>query len=200
MRVDDTGVKLRAPKRLLAAAEAQRAKLREAVMTRHRVTHRADGKLVYDVGGIALDAREQLRPVAAGMGTLVEARELAERAMLFVQKIPYARAQGFTFRTPLAVVRDHRGDCDEKVALFAAILRAHEPTLPIAVISIEGHAFVGIDLFPHGTEQTVTVGGRTWLVAEPVGPSLLPLGRISERSAEALREDRYHLTLVPPAR
>lgn len=194
------GVRVRGPKKQLAAAEAERDALTQAALAEDFRRLRRNGRVGYDVGGIALAAAPKLRAVTDGFGSLLEARELAERALLFVQRIPYATAAHDSFRTPSAVLRDHAGDCDEKVALFAALLRAHEPTLPIAVITMPGHAFVGIDLAPHGDEQNVLVGGRLWLVAEPVGPAIQPLGRISERSAAALRDDTFDLTLVPPSR
>ena len=128
------------------------------------LTVRDDGVFVHDVARIGLDAVDTLEPLSKAAGAMLTARPLAERLMSMVQAIDYEAGRGATFRSPASVLRDGRGDCDEKVALFVALMRAQEPTLPMAVVTTDHHAFVALDLAPH----PATTPSRCW--APPCWP------------------------------
>lgn len=162
------------------------------------LTVRDDGVLIHDIARIGLDAVDRLAPVSSAAGTMLTARPLAERLMSMVQAIDYEAGRGDTFRSPAAVLLDGRGDCDEKVALFVALMRAQEPTLPMAVVTTEHHAFVALDLAPRPGDDTLEMMGTTLLAAEPVGPGQAPLGQLDRRSRAALKAGAYRVWPVPP--
>jgi hypothetical protein len=115
-------------------------------------------------------------------------RAYAERALAFVQAIPYEAVTRDSFAPPLAVLRDPHADCDEKAVLYAALLRAVAPTLPVAILTMEDHAIVGVGLPAAGGDQTLVIEGQAWVLAEPAGPALHALGVVDGRTRAALAQ------------
>jgi hypothetical protein len=181
----------------IAKAKAASASIRAEVLQEFRLRDSSETKVQHDVVRIALESVDAVRPVSRGLGAMLDARTLADRAMSMTQQLPYRGSKEHTFRSPLASIRDSAGDCDEKVALFVALMRAQEPTLPMAVVVMEGHAFVAIDVHAHPGDQTVTVLGQTLVAAEPVGPLKAPIGRLGPRSKTALESGAYEAFQVP---
>lgn len=194
--VDEGGLHYGGPGSHVARAKEALPGIKEAV-DRDLFALREDGVRRADLARIVSAYVEPLRPVSRGLGPMLDTRPLAERAMSMVQRLDYAKGSG-DFRSPLAVIRDGKGDCDEKAALFAALVRAQEPTLPLAIVRIDGHAFAAIDLHAHPGDQTLRLGEHTLVVAEPVGPSMQSFGRLAPRSRAAVEAGAYTVVWVPP--
>lgn len=123
-----------------------------------------------------------VKPIADALVTPLEEPEaFAARALTFVQSIPYERRSdaGDTYRRPLAILDGDRGDCDSKAVLYLALVKEAFPEVSTALFYIPGHLYVGLDVDGQGTR--VESGGRSYLVAEPAGPGLLPLGKLDDR-------------------
>ncbi|MBQ1784838.1 MAG: hypothetical protein II007_14445 [Gammaproteobacteria bacterium] len=130
-------------------------------------------------------------------------RPLIEYLLPWVQSLPYvAMANRFAnptleFRPPLAVLQQHGGDCDSKATLMATILRAVHPDLPLAMVYLPEHAMLAIQL-PHASgERYVNLQGRRMLLVDVVGPAMLPIGSVGERSGTLLSAGSYALREVP---
>lgn len=147
-----------------------------------------------DAGGLIRPAHARLvaqyaaavAPVAVALGHPFEPPEaFAARALAWVQAIPYERraGEGDTYRRPLAVIDEDRGDCDSKAVLYLALVMSAFPQVDTALFYIPNHLYVGLDLPGAGTR--VEMDGRSWLVAEPAGPGTFPLGRLDERHEAA---------------
>lgn len=123
-----------------------------------------------------------VKPIADALGKPLEEPEaFAARALSFVQAIPYERRSdaGDSYRRPLAILDGDRGDCDSKAVLYLALVKEAFPEVSAALFYIPGHLYVGLDLKGQGTR--VDSGGHSYLVAEPAGPGMLPLGRLDDR-------------------
>jgi len=196
---DAGGVQMKGPPAAVAWAREALPQVKAEVLAQMRLLRRDDGIVVHDIPQIALEAVPDLRPVSQGLGGMLQARPLAQRAMSMVQALHYEVGRDALFRSPAAVVREGKGDCDEKVALFVALMRAQEPTLRMAVVTTDTHAFVALDLHPHPGDQTVELLGTTLVAAEPVGPGQSPLGRLASKSRAALEAGAYRVWEVPMA-
>lgn len=165
---------------LKQAEEAQaRAVAEWAEAKGHLVTE--DGQLTFDHARIAADRESELQAVADALAAQAgDERAFVDLALSFVQSIPYeARHKQRAdpgFRWPLSVVGANRGDCDSKSVLFLAIVRAHLPDVPLAVVYVPGHALAGVALDKERGDRTFDLDGVRFLYAEPVGPAQLPLG------------------------
>ena len=147
-----------------------------------------------------------LAPVAATLKLQrsgANPRPTAEWLLGWVQGIPYETMDNrfgnnsADFRPPLTVLQEHRGDCDAKAALLAALLRARFPRLGLTLVYLPEHALLGIDL-PHSRgEQYLQWQGQRMLLAEVAGPALLPLGQLSERSRTLIAAGQYSQREVP---
>ncbi|MES2643610.1 MAG: hypothetical protein V4850_29260 [Myxococcota bacterium] len=186
--------------RTLAAATAERERVYAAVLADRRLLRVAPGQVQYDHARIAAESAALVRPLAEALGApagattgatagasvgapaAADLRAYAERALSFVQALPYEAVTRATFAPPLALLREQRGDCDEKATLYAALLRAAAPGLAVAVVTLDQHAIVVLGLPPRGADRAVTVDGATWLVAEPAGPAQHPLGALSPKT------------------
>ncbi|MDP2310400.1 MAG: hypothetical protein Q8P18_30565 [Pseudomonadota bacterium] len=165
-----------------AAALGQREILWAALLAEHHIGRVGPGQLQYDHARMAAEGAPALLPLAAALGPATDTRAFAERALALVQGIPAEPLTRDTFGTPLTVLRDQHGDCDEKSTLYAALIRAVAPDLPMAILTMKDHAIVGLGLPALAGDRTVTVGGTAWVVADPAGPYLHPVGRLGPRA------------------
>lgn len=178
-----------------------------AALARFHAEHRwvLEGKVLRpDHPQLVVDYADDVAPVARSLavgidlGTEAGRRTYAERAVRFVQAIPYERRKGGGdkgYRPPLAVLARNRGDCDSKSVLYLSLLRAQLPEVDSAIVYIPRHAFVALDLAPEARDLTVRVDGERWVVVEPVGPARAPLGEGSRRTR---RHARVGLVEVEP--
>lgn len=168
-------------KAAIAGAEAVRDSAMSKWLTDNAFFQLEGGELSFDHARLASGYAEVLAPVAAALreGTPSD-RAFVERALAFVQAIPYeARLrQGGDpgYRRPIALLARNRGDCDSKAVLFLGILRAELPKLPLAVVYVPNHALTGVGLEKESGDKDFSLDGVHLLYAEPVGPAMAPLG------------------------
>jgi hypothetical protein len=168
--------------RQIATAQAQQEILWAALLAEHHIGRVGPGQLQYDHARIAAESVAAVRPLVDALGSTADPRAFAERALTLVQGIPPEALTRDTFASPLALLREQHGDADEKSTLFAALVRAAAPELPLAVLTMRDHAIVGLGIPALVGDRTVTVDGVAWVVADPAGPYLHPLGRLGPRA------------------
>jgi hypothetical protein len=165
----------------LQQAEIVRDEAIDRWLADNRFTRMEDGSLSFDHAALVVDYSDDLASVAKALrqGTSSE-REFVERALSFVQTIPYEarkRKGGDPgYRRPLALIARNRGDCDSKSVLFLGIVHAELPSVPLSVLYVKDHALVGVGLDKAPGDKSFTFEGQRFLYAEPVGPAQLPLG------------------------
>ncbi|MDR2070355.1 MAG: hypothetical protein LBP81_02920 [Treponema sp.] len=114
----------------------------------------------------------------------LEDRDLAEKALHWVQSFTYERDLGGSdFVNLVSAAVEGRGDCDSRALLWALILEQANIPAAIMVSPHYSHAMGLADL--PGTGARFTLEGTSWLVAETTSP--VSLGRISAQ----MRETRY---------
>ena len=124
-------------------------------------------------------------------------RKVTNYVLAFVQNIPYSplesriSSSGAGFNPPAKIIWENQGDCDSKMTLTATLLRALMPRIDMAMIFIDQHAFIGIAIPPKAGEITVKDKGITYVLAEPTGPALYPLGEVAPESELAINQGRY---------
>lgn len=168
--------------REIASAQAQRETMYAALLAELHLGRVGPGQLQYDHARIAAESVAAIRPLADALGPAAGLREYAQRALTFVQGIPAEPLRRDLFATPLAVLREQRGDSDEKATLYAALIRAAAPDVPLAVLTMRDYAIVGLAVPAVAGDRTVTVEGTTWVVVDPAGPFLHPFGRVGPRA------------------
>lgn len=153
-----------------------------------------DEKIIPNHAAHAARYADDVLPVAVALGskTLSE-RQFAERAIAFVQAIPYdirkdGRDKGF--RRPLGVLARNRGDCDSKATLYLALLKAAHPDLESGFVYIKGHAYVGLGLAPKEGDLVFEADNAKWVIAEPVGPAMIPVGTAAKQSEKKAKKGR----------
>ncbi|OKY28082.1 hypothetical protein [Thalassotalea sp. PP2-459] len=144
-----------------------------------------------------------LKPTIMAKSSIKNIRRVTNFVIGFVQSIPYATLEsritssGAGFNPPLKLLYENQGDCDSKVTLVAAMLRMLMPRVKMVLIFIDNHALIGIDDTPQGNDKTLTEQGTTYILAEPTGPAMLPLGEIAPESERAIVHGRYTLETLP---
>jgi hypothetical protein len=129
-------------------------------------------------------------------------RKVTNYVLSFVQSIPYAVLESRSntgensFYPPLTLLYKNKGDCDSKVTLTAAILRALMPRIKMVIIYIDNHALLGIELLPKADEITLNYQGVTYVLAEPTGPALYPLGQLDHFTKQAVLAGHYSAETV----
>ncbi len=115
----------------------------------------------------------------------------------FVQSIPYHalrskdRLRGAGYLTPIQVIRNNLGDCDSKTTLIASALKTLFPRLEIAIVYVPNHALLALQLPIRGSDETIPIMGQNWLLAEPTGPALYPLGKVAHSSLQFIRSGMF---------
>jgi len=177
-------------KAALKESERVREAAIDAWLAENHFTRLAKGDLSFDHAALAAHYAEELAPVAEALreGTSSD-RAFVERALSFVQSIPYEarKKKGGDpgYRRPLALLSRNRGDCDSKSVLFLAVVHAELPEVPLAVIYVPEHALTGVGLGAQSGDRTFKSDGTTLLYAEPVGPALHPLGEPASANKNA---------------
>jgi hypothetical protein len=129
--------------------------------------------------------------------TVENIRKVTNFVLNFIQSIPYstlesrATSSGAGFNPPLQLLYQNQGDCDSKVTLTAAILRALMPRINMIIVYIEQHALIGIEMRAAANDMTITAQGITYILAEPTGPALAILGKVSPPSERAILANLY---------
>jgi hypothetical protein len=120
----------------------------------------------------------------------------------WLQQIPYqdlsdrSKAAGYSFSPPLKMLQQHRGDCDSKAVLLAALLRMLLPDVRLAMIYLPQHAMLAVQLPAQAEDMTVTIEGRQYLLVDPTGPAQLPPGTISPQYQLYSRNNQFSYRLL----
>lgn len=146
---------------------------------------------------MSADDVKPMKPVILKKVSIKNIRKATDYVLAFVQSIPYSTLEsridssGAGFNPPQKLLWENKGDCDSKVTLTASILRSLMPRIKMVLVFIDNHALIGIDVLARVNEVTITLDGTTYLLAEPTGPALLPLGTLNETSELAVTQGQY---------
>lgn len=138
-----------------------------------------------------------LKPIILETVSIKNIRKVSNYVLGFIQNIPYATLEsrisssGVGFSPPLKLLWENQGDCDSKMTLAASILRALMPRIKMAFIYIENHALIGIEVEPEADDITIIADNITYVLAEPTGPAVLPLGKIALASEQSINNGHY---------
>lgn len=153
--------------------------------------------IMVDHQRILADSLQDLLPVAAALQQkfpYTTTREISQFLLDWLQRIPYqalddrSQSPAAGFLPPLQLIQQHRGDCDSKVVLMAALLRLLLPDVPLAIVYLPNHAVLGIGMQSQSQDMKIQLNGQTYVLADPTGPALQSVGTIA---------DRYQLYLQP---
>ena len=145
-------------------------------------------------------------PVAAAMRAKLpndDPRVFIDYALNWLQSMPYDRLEnrrtsnGAGFQTPYGLLQGNRGDCDTKTTALAALLRARFPGLRLAMVYVPEHAFLGIGIPQTDKDYALRDSTGTWVLADPTGPSLTPLGQINEEVQAKARRGAAEIVVIP---
>ena len=138
-----------------------------------------------------------LKPLILEHVSIQNIRQVTNYVLAFVQSIPYSTLEsrltssGAGFNPPLQVLWENQGDCDSKMTLTAALLRALMPRIKMVLIYIDNHAFIGINIPVKPGEISIMHNNVNYLLAEPTGPALLALGTLAPESELAINQGHY---------
>ena len=191
------------PKKLKAAAKEIK-RIQEKTLKKYMRKQgftKVKGKITPVHAKHAYNYADKVRPLAEALGAgKMKRRTFAARALAFVQTIPYEEGQKGKkdkgFRLPLSVLAKNMGDCDSKATLYLSLLKAAHPELDTTIVYIPGHAFVGLGLKPREGDVTFKARGKTWVMAEPVGPALVRIGNGDKRSKAKARKGKLRTRQV----
>lgn len=155
-------------------------------LARHRYTRLRSGGISPDHARLADQYADDVAPLASALAhDAPDARTYVERALTFVQSIPYESGKTGKdkgYRRPLSVLARNKGDCDSKTTLFLALVRAEHAELQSTVVYVPNHAFAGVALTPEPGDRSFVRDEVTYVGMEPVGPAKLPAGRVSGKA------------------
>lgn len=149
-----------------------------------------------------------MAPVAQAIAQQIPGASQSPRAFInatlsWLQTIPYselmdrATSNGAGFNTPYGLLLQNQGDCDTKATALAAILRSAYPSLPLAMIYIPDHAFLGIGL-PQGSDDfALNTAQGVYVLADATGPRLMPLGQINDKTKARLLAGQTTILPIP---
>jgi len=111
--------------------------------------------------------------------------EYLELVTNFIQQIPYDPAAPLCPRSPSDVIRDGKGDCDEKSGLLLGLLSREHYGVALLLFIDQHHATAGIRITSATTPSFRVYGGqgRTYVYVETTRPSLIGLYQASFATA-----------------
>jgi hypothetical protein len=132
-----------------------------------------------------------------------ESRVYINLLLSWVQSIPYNELEdrmtsnGAGYLPPLGIITHNHGDCDSKSVLMASLIRSLLPDVPMVMIYLPQHALLGISMPVRTNEPTYTFEGIDYLLMEPTGPALSPLGEIGGKSKSDIASGLYSYEHIP---
>ena len=138
-----------------------------------------------------------LRPIILETVELRNIRLVTDYTLNFIQSIPYSplasrqTSAGAGFVPPMQLLYQNQGDCDSKVTLTSALLRSLMPRIEMIMVFIDGHALMGINAPIEAGDKTIRHNGITYVLGEPTGPAMYPLGKIAVSSEQAINAGLY---------
>lgn len=211
------GVQIKAVRRgdkvLISGSSKSRKKMKKAKSELKKVQRKArnqylrkhgftqlKGKIIPNHARHAYRYSDDLEPLAIALGSgELKRRMYAKRALSFVQSIPYEKGRNGKdsgFRLPMSLLAKNKGDCDSKATLYLALMKAAHPSLDSVFVYIKGHAFVGLGLKPQKNDVVFQADGRRWVLVEPVGPALAPLGQGDAKSERKAKRGKIDIRRV----
>lgn len=142
----------------------------------------------------------RVRPVAEAIDNNTRGftpREKINYALEFLQSIPYDKllkrenSNGSGYATPVELLSRNIADCDSKSVALMSILKNLFPQTPMVMVIVPGHAFVGVATALQPGDANIHLAGQTYVLAEPVGPALHPLGQVSAQSLQGLQKKDF---------
>jgi len=165
-----------------------------------------NGRIESDYKAIAQDNFLEIRPLARAIQKATRGqsmRDVMNYTLSFLQSIPYETIRetgdrgNYIFNSPLTLVGDNKGDCDEKSLAFGTLMRLMYPNVDMGLVLVPGHAFVAMEIPPKQGDMLVPFGNKTMVVAEPVGPAYIPLGQIHQNSQALLTQGQTEYRPIP---
>lgn len=151
--------------------------------------------------------REVLLPVAQAIYDKLEGdsstRAYVNLLLSWLQSIPYNPLQdrvtsnGSGYLPPTDVIISNLGDCDSKTVLLASLMRSLLPQLSMVVIFLPNHALLGANLPHREDERVLKLDGLDYLLLEPTGPAMMPVGEIGESTHYYLDSGMFTYEKVP---
>lgn len=146
-----------------------------------------------------------LQPVAQALQqtlSVADARTTIDYVSNWLQQIPYQdlsdrhHSAGNSFSPPLKLLQENRGDCDSKMVLLAALIKILRPELQLAMLYLPDHAVLAVKLAATADDATVTIEGRDYVVVDPTGPAIQPMGKIAQRYQIFTRNQQFNYRLL----
>jgi hypothetical protein len=180
---------------LTKKVEARLRKSQHDYLAKHLRHMVGERRIIVDFAA-ATDAQQgPLRAVAKALSDMpdvpTEDRGRVQLALSFFQAIPYAtlddkQRQGGDFLPASALLAEDRGDCDSKAVALAAVLRNFTRFRKLAVVTMPGHAILGVEMPAEPGDAIIRQGGRLYVALETAGPSILPVGHVGPLTAKYL--------------
>ncbi len=148
----------------------------------------------------AKEGADYLAPIAKAIlkkTSIRQPRKVIDFVLSWVQSIPYSdlenrtESSGAGYNPPIRVLTQNIGDCDSKVTLVASIIKNIYPRLNISLIYMPNHALMGFQLPTLKSDITTEINGHLYILAEPVGPALMPLSEITPSSQGFVNSNGY---------
>jgi hypothetical protein len=180
---------------LTRKVEARLRKSQHDYLAKHLRRMVDERRIMVDFAAATSAQQGPLRAVAKALGDMsdvpTEDRGRVALALSFFQEIPYAtlddkQRQGGDFLPASALLAENRGDCDSKAVALAAVLRNFTRFRKLAVVTMPGHAILGVEMPAEPGDATIRQGGRLYVALETAGPSILPVGRVGPLTAKYL--------------
>ncbi len=175
--------------------DARLHKSQHDYLARHLRHMVGEHRIIVDFAAATSALQVPLRAVARALGDMRDApsedRGRVQLALSFFQEIPYAllddkQRQGGDFLPAPALLAEDRGDCDSKAVALAAVLRNFTRFRKLAVVTMPGHAILGVEMPAEPGDTTIRQGGRLYVALEAAGPAILPVGKVGPTTAKYL--------------
>jgi len=163
-------------------------------------THQQNIGIKPDHVRIASESVNSFKPLREPIIEVVgvkDVREVSNYILSMIQSIPYStltsrvESSGAGFNIPNKVLWENQGDCDSKMVLTAAMMRAIMPRIDLVFIYLDNHALLGIGIEPKGDEKFIEVNEHIYVLADPTGPRLMNIGELSFESEQAIKANLY---------
>lgn len=180
-------------------AKNVRDKAHKTFLKRHGYTLKKNRIIIPDFTKHVVDYSKDLHPLVDALGGPTKnPRKFANKALSFVQSIPYEKRAlvANIYRRPLSILARNRGDCDSKTVLFLAIMHAAYPEMPLTLVRIPGHIYGGLGIEPQKGDVRLRRKGHTWVGVEPVGPATRKVGSLGSKSKWRAWFNLYELYTV----
>src|SRR6202012_2872913 len=151
--------------------EARLKRSEDDYLARHLRRKIGERRIVVDYAAATAALQGPLRAVARALGDVPdvanEDRARVALALGFFQEIPYAtlddkQRQGGDFLPAPALLAENRGDCDSKAVALAAVVRNFTRFRRLAVVTMPGHAILGVEMPAAPGDATIRQGGRQY--------------------------------------